>query len=98
MNKSEVKATAKGAADMYVGLTPNLKVMVGRLFESELSLTYRVQSEEVQPQNIGAYDRDSIENFFLFLDSLLNTWQRHFQRGYNSKQLIQLALSNMERS
>lgn len=96
MNTAEVKATANGAYDLYTQLSPNLKVQISRSFPAELALTLSVQSGDINKPK--ANDARTVDYFFAFLDELTATSARHFQRGMNSRQLIQLALSNLERS
>ena len=90
-----IKATASGAVVLYGDLTPNLKRFVAIQFAAEVSLIYHVQSGELQEPK--REEASSIEMFFQFLEELLNTFTRHFQRGMNSRQLVQLTLSSLER-
>jgi hypothetical protein len=93
--QATVKATANGAAEMYSSLTPNLKRLVGQQFPNELTVTYRVQAGELASPKRN--DADSIDNFFHLMEELTGVCRRQFQRGCNSKQLLLLALSNLER-
>lgn len=92
-----LKATAKGAADIFANdLTPNLKTLLGRTFEAELSVTYAVANDDLQKPS--AAESNSIENFFAFLQELVSVNRQQFQKGCNSKQLVEMALSRLARS
>lgn len=92
-----LKATAVGAADMFANdLTPNLKMLLGRQFEAELSVTYAVANGELAKPT--AKESDSIEYFFALVEELVKVIRRQFQRGCSSRQLLDMALSALARS
>lgn len=94
--RAGLKATAAGAVVLYGDLTPNLQRLVAKLFESELTVTYAVGNGELAKPS--AAESNSIDNFYAFLEELAAVVRRQFQRGCNSKQLIEMALSALTRS
>jgi hypothetical protein len=90
VNVQEAKATANGAVELFVGLTPNLQHIIARMFADELSLTYRIQSGELTSPKSG--DRMAVECFFAILEEVGAVYSRHFQRGLNSRQIMDLVM------
>jgi hypothetical protein len=90
VNVQEAKATANEAVELYSGLTPNLQHIIARMFADELSLAYRIQSGELKPAKVG--DRLAVECFFAILEETGVVYLRHFQRGLNSRQIMDLVM------
>ena len=90
VTQAEAKATANGVVELYASLTPNLMREVAKRFQDELSLSYRIQSGEMTAPKTS--DRMSLECFFAILEEVSDTYTRHFQRGMNSRQILDMVI------